>query len=64
MYACVPAGSEGPVRTCGDDPASCAITVVGDCEDVCDAAGCRDPNGVVHGQSITVNVRDTAASCE
>ncbi len=64
LYACVPAGSSGPERTCGDDPSSCAIAVVGECDAVCDAAGCRDPQGVVHAQTITVNNRDPSAACE
>jgi hypothetical protein len=64
MYACVPQGSTGPLRTCGEHPADCPITVIGECDASCDETGCRDPHGVVHGQSITVNVRDAAASCE
>lgn len=64
LYACVPAGSSAPERTCGEDPSSCAITVVGECDAVCDAAGCRDPHGGVHAQTITVNERDPSAACE
>jgi hypothetical protein len=64
LYACVPAGSNGPERTCGDDPSSCAIAVLGECDAVCDAAGCRDPQGIVHAQTITVNTGDPSASCE
>jgi hypothetical protein len=64
LYACVPAGSSGPERTCGDDPSSCAITVLGECDAICDASGCRDPEGVLHAQTITVNTRDPSAACE
>ena len=64
LYACVPAGSSGPERTCGDDPSSCAIAVLGECDAICDAAGCRDPEGVLHAQTITVNTRDPSAACE
>jgi len=64
MYACVPAGASGPVRTCGTNTAGCAITVLGECDTVCDESGCRDPNGLVHAQTITVNTRDAAADCE
>jgi hypothetical protein len=64
LYACVPAGSSGPERTCGDDPSSCAIAVLGECDAICDASGCRDPEGVLHAQTITVNTRDPSAACE
>ncbi len=63
MYACVPAGADAPVRTCGDDAAGCAIAIVGACEDVCDAAGCRGADGVVYGEHITVNLPEDASSC-
>jgi hypothetical protein len=64
MYACVPAGSGGPQRTCGDDPQDCVIAVVGECDAVCDAQGCRGADGVLHTETITVNLRDDAAACE
>jgi hypothetical protein len=64
LYACVPAGSSGPERTCGDDPSSCAIAVLGECDTICEASGCRDPEGVLHAQTITVNTRDPSAACE
>ena len=64
LYACVPAGSSGPERTCGDDPSSCAIAVLGECDAICDDAGCRDPQGLVHAQTITVKTRDPSAACE
>lgn len=63
MYGCVPEGADVPERTCNGDAQGCAIVFVGACEDACDAAGCRDPHGVVHGQTITVNLPDEAASC-
>jgi hypothetical protein len=63
MYGCVPAGNDAPERTCNGDTADCPIAIVGDCEEHCDAAGCRDPHGVVHGETITVNLPDEAASC-
>ena len=55
MFACVPAGATAPTRTCGTTPASCAIDVVGACETLCDAAGCRDGAGNLHTETITVN---------
>ncbi len=64
LYACVPAGSTGPERTCGDDPSTCGIAVLGECDAICDAAGCKDPEGIVHAQTITVNTRDPSAACE
>jgi hypothetical protein len=63
MYACVPAGSDGPERTCGADPSSCAIEIVGSCDELCDASGCRDAQGRVHAQTITVNLRSEANAC-
>lgn len=64
MYACLPAGETVAVRTCGTDTAHCPITVVGACEDVCDSAGCRNADGQLFAETITVNVRDAASSCE
>ncbi|HET6585151.1 MAG TPA: hypothetical protein VFG69_16955 [Nannocystaceae bacterium] len=64
LYACLPAGASGPERTCGDHPQDCAIAVLGECDAVCDDAGCRDPNGLVHTQTITVNLPQDATSCD
>ncbi|MBK6923026.1 MAG: hypothetical protein IPH07_36905 [Deltaproteobacteria bacterium] len=63
MYACLPDGASGPERTCGDDPSTCAITVLGACSDVCDAAGCRGDDGRVYAERITVNL-DERVACE
>ncbi|MBC8074407.1 MAG: hypothetical protein IAG13_39170 [Deltaproteobacteria bacterium] len=64
IYACLPAGASTAVRTCGEDTAQCPITVLGACDDVCDAAGCRGPDDQVFTETITVNLRDASASCE
>lgn len=64
IFACLPDGETAAVRTCGSDTASCPIRVVGACTDVCDAAGCRNADGQVFAQTITVHVADAAASCE
>jgi len=64
MYACLPTGATGPARTCGTDGADCPIAVLGECDEVCDDAGCRDPHGFAHAETITVNVRGVAAECE
>lgn len=64
MYACLPAGASTAVRTCGEDTASCPITVLGACDDVCDAAGCRGADDRLYTETITVNLSDSAASCE
>lgn len=61
MYACVPAGSGAPERTCEGDAGGCAITIVGDCDDACTSAGCRDGNGALHEGAITVNLPDDAS---
>lgn len=63
LYGCVPAGSNGPERTCGDDPSSCPIEIVGACEDLCDASGCRNAQGDIFAETITVNLRNDAATC-
>ncbi|HWB79576.1 MAG TPA: hypothetical protein VG755_31655 [Nannocystaceae bacterium] len=63
IYACVPEGASPPERTCGDG-SDCAIAIVGACDEVCDTAGCRGANGDVFTQTITVNLRDDATSCE
>jgi|JI7StandDraft_1071085.scaffolds.fasta_scaffold84964_2 hypothetical protein len=64
MYACLPAGETAAVRTCGSDTAGCPIDVVGACDDVCDAAGCRNADGQIFAETITVHIRDAASSCE
>lgn len=64
MYACLPAGETAAVRTCGTDTAHCPITVVGACDDVCDAAGCRNADGQLFAETVTVNVREASSSCE
>jgi hypothetical protein len=62
LFACVPEGADAPERTCGEFGASCAIAVLGECDEVCDDAGCRGPDGKLYSQTITVNV-STQASC-
>lgn len=64
MYVCLPDGSDNAERTCGEDPAGCPLTLVGACSDVCDAAGCRSPEGTLFAQSITVNLPSSDASCD
>lgn len=64
LYACLPAGETAAVRTCGTDTAHCPIAVLGACDDFCDAAGCRNADGRLFAETITVNVRDEASSCE
>jgi hypothetical protein len=64
MYACLPAGASTAVRTCGEDTAHCPITVLGACDDVCDVAGCRGADDQLFTETITVKLRDSAASCE
>jgi len=66
MFACVPAGATAPTRTCGTTPATCAIEIVGTCETLCDAAGCRDGAGNLYAETITVNGAhaDAAGACE
>jgi hypothetical protein len=64
LYACLPAGETAAVRTCGTDTAACPITIVGACDDFCDAAGCRNATGELFTETITVNVRETSSSCE
>jgi hypothetical protein len=56
LTACLPPGEEAaPRRVCGGKSGDvCSISVAGACEDVCDASGCRDENGIVHAQTITV----------
>jgi len=63
MFACVPSGATAPTRTCGTTPASCAIDIVGTCETLCDAAGCRDGDGNVYSETITVNRAHADAAC-
>lgn len=63
IYACVPEGASPPERTCGDG-SDCAIEIVGACDEVCDASGCHGANGEPFTQTITVNLRDDASSCE
>lgn len=61
LYGCVADDHEAPVRTCGGAQEGCAITIVGSCDEVCDAAGCRGVHGEVFTQAISVNLRDTAS---
>jgi hypothetical protein len=63
LYGCVPAGADIPERTCDGEAEGCGIVFVGECDEACDAAGCRDPHGVVYGETIIVNLPDEAASC-
>jgi hypothetical protein len=62
LYGCTADGQEAPERTCGGAQDGCAITIVGACDEVCDAAGCRGVHGEVFTQAISVNLSD-AASC-
>jgi hypothetical protein len=64
IHACLPAGETEAVRTCGTDTAGCPIDIVGACDEVCDAAGCRDAEGRIFAETITVHIRDADSSCE
>ena len=44
------------------DTASCPIVSV--CDDFCGAAGCRNADGQLFAETITVSVCDAASSCE
>ena len=54
LSACVPEGEDSLPRVCGDDLETCPVTLVGDCEDVCEDGECVGPDAVVHDETITV----------
>ena len=58
LFACVPEGEGVIPRVCGDDLATCPVTVAGYCEDVCEDGECVDPGDVVHDETITVFLSD------